>query len=303
MEFIESTLHVESFLTVTLGIIVLFVGKRLNRAISFLREFSIPEPVSGGLLFSLLFTLVYYALGIAVEFDLQARDFLLVYFFTTIGINARLQDLVAGGKPLLILLAITLGYMFLQNLTGVSVAKWLGMEPGVGLLGGTVSLIGGHGTAIAWAPKFAESYGVPNAIELGIASATFGLILASNAINLLIFTVGRLDSQDPPLIPNPATTVPEPFANALPQALILTAIVIGFALLSFIFVLFYRAYQELGTVDTEFMRVAEADPNDRDRDRRPFGSLESADRIVEAHALGRLSPDRRNDVASANSQT
>ena len=151
MEFIEGTLHVESFLTVTLGIIVLFVGKRLNQAISFLREFSIPEPVSGGLLFSLLFTLVYYALGIAVEFDLQARDFLLVYFFTTIGINARLQDLVAGGKPLLILLAITLVYMFLQNVTGVSVARWLGMEPGVGLLGGTVSLIGGHGTAIAWA--------------------------------------------------------------------------------------------------------------------------------------------------------
>jgi multicomponent Na+:H+ antiporter subunit C len=90
----------------------------------------------------------------------------------------------------------------------------------------------------------------------------FGLILASNAINLLIFTVGRLDSQRPPLIPNSATAVQEPFANALPQALILTAIVIGFALLSFVFVLFYRAYQELGTVDTKQMRVAEAPTND-----------------------------------------
>ena len=91
----------------------------------------------------------------------------------------------------------------------------------------------------------------------------FGLILAGNAINLLIFAVGRLDSQRPPLIPDPTTGVQGPFANALPQALILTAIVIGFALLSFIFVLFYRAYQELGTVDTELMRVAEADPNDQ----------------------------------------
>ena len=91
----------------------------------------------------------------------------------------------------------------------------------------------------------------------------FGLILASNAINLLIFAVGRLDSQRPPLIPDPTIRVQGPFANALPQALILTAIVIGFALLSFIFVLFYRAYQELGTVDTEFMRVAEADTNDQ----------------------------------------
>ena len=91
----------------------------------------------------------------------------------------------------------------------------------------------------------------------------FGLILVGNAINLLIFTVGRLDSQRPPLIPVHATAAQETLANALPQALILTAIVIGFALLAFIFVLFYRAYQELGTVDTEQMRVAEADPNDQ----------------------------------------
>jgi multicomponent Na+:H+ antiporter subunit C len=91
----------------------------------------------------------------------------------------------------------------------------------------------------------------------------FGLILASNAINLLIFTMGRLDSQRPPLIPNSTTAVQGPFANALPQALILTAIVIGFALLSFIFVLFFRAYQELGTADTESMRIAEAHPNDQ----------------------------------------
>ena len=101
----------------------------------------------------------------------------------------------------------------------------------------------------------------------------FGLILASNAINLLIFTVGRLDSQRPPLIPNPATAVQGPFANALPQALILTAIVIGFALLSFVFVLFYRAYQELGTVDTKQMRVAEAHTNDP----LPVSTLKSGD--------------------------
>jgi multicomponent Na+:H+ antiporter subunit C len=89
----------------------------------------------------------------------------------------------------------------------------------------------------------------------------FGLVLVGNAINLMIFTVGGLDSGRPPIIPNQTTAVQEPFANALPQALILTAIVIGFALLSFIFVLFYRAYQDLGTVDTEFMRAAESDTN------------------------------------------
>jgi multicomponent Na+:H+ antiporter subunit C len=88
----------------------------------------------------------------------------------------------------------------------------------------------------------------------------FGLVLAGNAVNLMIFTVGRLESRRPPLIPDQVSAVTPTFANALPQALILTAIVIGFALLSFVFILFYRAYQSLKTVDTEQMQVAEKDP-------------------------------------------
>jgi multicomponent Na+:H+ antiporter subunit C len=97
----------------------------------------------------------------------------------------------------------------------------------------------------------------------------FGLILTGNAVNLLIFTVGRFDSQRPPLIPEQLSAVQEQFANALPQALILTAIVIGFALLSFVFVLFYRAYQALGTADTESIQVAEADTNGNSPESNP----------------------------------
>jgi len=128
---------------------------------------------------SLLFGLVYAATGVAVEFDLAARDVLLIYFFTTIGINASLRDLLAGGKPLVILLLITIAYMVVQNLTGISIAALFGLPTPVGLLGGSVSLIGGHGTAIAWAPRIAEDFNVANAMEIGIACATFGLILAS----------------------------------------------------------------------------------------------------------------------------
>lgn len=180
MDIENGILHIGPFLTVTMGIIVLFVGKRLNNAITFLREFSIPEPVTGGLLFSILFALVYFITDVSLEFELTARDVLLVYFFTTIGINASFKDLLSGGKPLVILLAITVGYMFLQNLTGITVAALFGQDSRVGLLGGTISLIGGHGTAIAWAPRFVEDYGVINAMEVGIACATFGLILASS---------------------------------------------------------------------------------------------------------------------------
>ena len=179
MELADGVLRIKPFLTVTLGFIVLFVGKRWNDRIGFLREFSIPEPVTGGILFSVLFTIVYVATGVGIEFDLAARDVLLVYFFTTIGINASFKDLLAGGKPLVVLLVITIAYMFVQNLTGISVAALFNLPAAVGLLGGTVSLIGGHGTAIAWAPRIAEDYGVSNAMEIGLACATFGLILAS----------------------------------------------------------------------------------------------------------------------------
>ncbi len=86
----------------------------------------------------------------------------------------------------------------------------------------------------------------------------FGLVLASNAVNLLIFANGRLETSRPPLIPQDASHAATAMANGLPQALILTAIVIGFALLSFIFILFFRTYQTLGTVDTEAMTDAES---------------------------------------------
>ena len=179
MEFENGLLHFSAFFSVTLGIIVLFAGKRVNDAVGFLREFSIPEPVTGGLIFTLLIALLYFISGVEISFDLAARDVLLVYFFTTIGINASLKDLLSGGKPLVILLAITIAYMFLQNLTGITVAALFDQPAAVGMLGGTVSLIGGHGTAIAWSPRIAEDYGVSNAMEIGIACATFGLILAS----------------------------------------------------------------------------------------------------------------------------
>jgi ESS family glutamate:Na+ symporter len=179
MEFDNGVLQFSPFMSVTLGIVVLFLGKRINDGVGFLREFSIPEPVTGGLIVSVLILLVYITSGVEVEFELTTRDVLLVYFFTTIGINASLKDLLSGGKPLIILLTITISYMFVQNLTGITVASMFDLPTPVGLLGGTVSLIGGHGTAIAWSPRLAEDYGISGAMEIGLASATFGLILAS----------------------------------------------------------------------------------------------------------------------------
>ena len=85
----------------------------------------------------------------------------------------------------------------------------------------------------------------------------FGLILISNAANLTIFVAGRLTTGAPPLIPVGAEAPVGDVANALPQALVLTAIVIGFGLFAFALVLMFRAYSTLGTLYSEEMRVAE----------------------------------------------
>ena len=171
--------EVESFLALTIGIIVYFAGMRLNRYVPFLRDYNIPEPVTGGILASLAALTLFAATGIELAYDLSIRDTLLVYFFTAIGINARISDLIAGGKPLLILLVLTLGYIVFQDVVGIAAASLIGQPKAIGILTGSASLIGGHGTSIAWAPEIAANHGVPNALEIGVASATLGLVIAS----------------------------------------------------------------------------------------------------------------------------
>ena len=82
----------------------------------------------------------------------------------------------------------------------------------------------------------------------------FGLILISNAANLTIFVAGRLTAEAPPLIPYGEDAPVDAVANALPQALVLTAIVIGFGVLAFAVVLIHRAYEIIREDDLDQMR-------------------------------------------------
>ncbi|VAW14992.1 Na(+) H(+) antiporter subunit C [hydrothermal vent metagenome] len=84
-----------------------------------------------------------------------------------------------------------------------------------------------------------------------------GIAILGNGVNLLIFTLGRITREVPPIVPGSLKQPIEPIANPLPQALILTAIVIGFAMFTFLLVLGYRAYQELDADNTDNMRLAE----------------------------------------------
>lgn len=170
---------IDNFMSVTIGILVYFAGMLINRAIGFLRDYNIPEPVTGGIIASLLALVLYLLFGFELEYNLEMRDVLLVYFFTSIGLNARISDLLSGGKPLILLLCITLAYIVFQDAVGVAIASLLDLPKAMGVLTGSAALIGGHGTAIAWAPEIAANHGVPNALEIGVAAATLGLVMAS----------------------------------------------------------------------------------------------------------------------------
>lgn len=174
----DNIIQVDDFLAYTTGIVVFFIGMHLNDRLAVLRAYNIPEPVTGGLLAALFGLGFFLATGDEIHYELETRDRLLVYFFTAIGLNARVADLLAGGRPLAILLVLTLSYIVFQNVVGVFAAEAIGQPSAVGVLVGSASLIGGHGTTIAWAPEIAANHGVPNALEIGVAAATLGLVLA-----------------------------------------------------------------------------------------------------------------------------
>jgi multicomponent Na+:H+ antiporter subunit C len=90
-----------------------------------------------------------------------------------------------------------------------------------------------------------------------IIRVLLGIAIFGNAVNMTIFTAGRIMREVPPIIPEGMSTLDGVTANPLPQALILTAIVISFSFFAFLLVLAYRAFQELGTDNTDEMRIAE----------------------------------------------
>ncbi len=158
-----------------LSILVLYLGFFLNRKINFLSEYYIPPAVTGGLICSVIVAVIYGTADLEIAFDMQIRDVLLLVFFSTIGLSAKLRTLAAGGKALVILVLISAVFLLFQNTTGVLLAMVFGDHPGYGLMGGSISFAGGHGTSIAWGAE-AEEAGLEGATAIGIAFATFGLI-------------------------------------------------------------------------------------------------------------------------------
>ena len=175
--------------TIIIALIALFIGKGVRAALPWLRRIDLPDAVVGGLLMALLALVARLVLGWELTFGSHLRDLLLLIFFSTIGLSAKLRLLAAGGRPLVILCIATVLLIALQNLAGAAVAVAWGAHPFYGLLGGGLSFVGGPGTSLAWA-KEASAAGLELAHSVGIGAATLaviaGALLAGPAAGYLI---------------------------------------------------------------------------------------------------------------------
>jgi len=198
-------IEVDSIAMLAISILVLFTGMWLTRLVPLLENNCIPPAVTGGLLFSLL-TWALHSLGsIGLQFDMQIRDLLLLMFFSTVGLSADVRVLAGGGRTLIIMVALAGLFLFLQNAVGIAVALGLGARPGYGLMAGSVSLAGGHGTAAAWGIE-AEAAGLSQASEIGLIFATLGLVAGGLVGSPLAQYIIRRDG----LQPDPQATGPKP---------------------------------------------------------------------------------------------
>ncbi len=187
-----------AWLPVLLAIPTLLLGEWMTRRVGALGRFNIPAPVVGGLAVSALILLLgltgagdvrfatktdaaWWTWLVTTETDWAARPAknvtlpLMVGFFTCIGLNATWDVLRRGSGQVLLFLLIGTALAVAQNGIGVALAHAMGVDPLLGLVCGSMTMTGGHGTAIGFAPIL-EKEGLASAAVLGAAAATVGLV-------------------------------------------------------------------------------------------------------------------------------
>ncbi|VDG80802.1 sodium/glutamate symporter [Capnocytophaga ochracea] len=218
------TIIIDPYYTLIVATIVLLIGRLLVHKINFLRNFNIPEPVAGGLLVAVFIYLLYTATGISLEFNNSLQDAFMLFFFSSIGLSADFSRLKAGGRGLIIFLGVVALFIVVQNSVGVGLASALGQNPVMGLITGSITLTGGHGTAGAWGKILETDYGIKGATDLGMASATFGLVLGGliggPIARKLVNNIGKKPITEKQSTDTVADNVVEVFENAIKQRLI-----------------------------------------------------------------------------------
>lgn len=167
----------DPLVSLLVAVTVLLIGTMVNRRVGILSKYNIPDPITGGLLFAAIASAAWAATDFTITIDQTIKPVLLLMFFAGVGMCADLRMLKQGGKALAIFLVVLLPFILVQNAVGVAVAKALDLHPIFGLVGGSITLVGGHGTGAAYAERFAEVNNLQAVMELSMTVATIGLIL------------------------------------------------------------------------------------------------------------------------------
>ena len=162
--------------TLALAAVVLFIGYGVRRRVGVLDRYNIPAPVVGGFLFAALATTLRLTGTVAFEMDTTLQTPLMIAFFTTIGLGASLSLLKVGGPQVVLFWGLASLLAVIQSGVGVVLAKALGVEPLLGLIAGSITMTGGHGTGAAFGKLIEDQYHFPGALTLAMAAATFGLV-------------------------------------------------------------------------------------------------------------------------------
>ena len=165
--------------TAALSVVVYYFGAWVKSKVQVLEKFCIPAPVVGGLIFAILNLLLRQSGAVKLALDTTLQKPFMMVFFTSIGMGASINLIKKGGIQVVIFWLVATVLAIFQDALGVAIAKAVGANPLLGLIAGSVTMTGGHGTGGAFGPVFEKDFGFAGATTSAMAAATFGLIMGS----------------------------------------------------------------------------------------------------------------------------
>ena len=172
------TLTMNMVQTTGFAIIVLLIGMLVRKKVRFFTKYCIPAPVIGGLIFSIVTTILRSANILEFDFDTTLQSFFQIMYFCTIGFAASFKMLKVGGSKVVKFLVIASIFALLQDVLAVGLADTVGIEPLLALMTASPALTGGMGTSAAVAPSV-EALGYSAATTVAVTAATFGILCGS----------------------------------------------------------------------------------------------------------------------------
>ena len=152
-----TSIELDMLQTAGIGALALIVGMILTRKVGLLQKYCVPSPVSGGIIFSLITLALYGWFDVEISFDATLKDVFMLAFFTSVGFQSDLKVIKKGGKPLMIMLALLVVIIAMQNLMPMGITRLMGVDPLIGMAAATFGLIAGSMLGVPLAERISRT--------------------------------------------------------------------------------------------------------------------------------------------------